>query len=405
VIRRAEAQRLADLRLQEAWSARETISFALSPRAIAHEPGDVIALPVDGENRLYRITRINDGLHRQIEARLVEPSIYAAAAGADAARAVTAPPVAGPPWVETFDMPLLPSISGLLHLAVSADPWPGGFAIFRQDNPGGVFRDAAFAQVPAMIGELVTSLVAGPVWRWDRRSSVDIRLTGAGLSSATDLDALAGRNALAIKGPDGLVEVIIAGQVTMLGNGVYRLSRLLRGIGGTEDAAARVVPIGTRCVVLDGSLLPLTDGTGDLGQSITWRAVAAGLDASDPLAVQVSAVVGARSLKPLSPVHLSARRITGGIRIGWIRRTRVDGDAWEQAEVPLGEDIETYQLEILAGSVVKRLMDITMPEWFYPSASELTDFGAPQSQISLRVAQMSAAAGRGLAASALVPIL
>jgi hypothetical protein len=44
VTRRAEAQRLADLRLQNAWAGRETASFALSPRRLDLEPGDAVEL-------------------------------------------------------------------------------------------------------------------------------------------------------------------------------------------------------------------------------------------------------------------------------------------------------------------------------------------------------------------------
>ncbi len=398
VIRRAEAQRLADLRLQEAWSARETIGFNLSPRDIAVEPGDVISVPLDGTSRLFRITSIADGVRRQVEARQVEPAVYTAAAGSEPAVEPSPPAIAGPPWLALFDLPNLPTQSALLMLAVSADPWPGGYAILRQSEPSGPFRDTAFADVPSIVGELVTPLIAGPVWRWDNRTTVDMRLTGAGLSSVTDGDALAGANAIAIKGPDGLIEVLCAGQVTLLPNGTYRLRRLLRGLGGTEDAAARAAPAGARCVVLDGSLVPLTTSTADLGQTYTWRAVAAGLDASDPLAAAVTGQVVGRSLLPLSPVHFKARREAGGIRLTWVRRTRVDGDAWEQAEVPLGEAIELYRVAIVAGAAVKRSVDVASPEWLYPSASEMADFGVAQTQITLRISQISAVAGAGLSA-------
>jgi GTA TIM-barrel-like domain/Putative phage tail protein len=396
VIRRAEAQRLADLRLQEAWSARETISFNLSSRDVAIEPGDVISVPIDGANRLFRVTSIADGLRRQVEARQVEPAIYSASAGREPVQKPVLPVVAGPAWLCLFDLPNLPGQSGLLNLAVSADPWPGSYAVLRQDEPGGPFRDSAFATIPAVVGELVTPLGTGRVWRWDTRNSVDVKLTGTCLSSITDRDALAGGNALAIKGADGLVEVLIAATVTLLPNGNYRLSRLLRGIGGTEDAAARIATAGARCVVLDNALVDLTASLQDLGQTFTWRVAASGLDASDPLATAVTGQVGGRSLKPLSPVHLKARREINGIRLTWIRRTRIDGDAWEQAEVPLGEENESYRVTIISGSTIKRSIDVATAQWLYTTASEIADFGAAQSQIRLQVAQISPATGMGM---------
>ena len=68
-----------------------------------------------------------------------------------------------------------------------------------------------------------------------------------------------------------------------------------------------------------------------------------------------------------------------------IRRARRDGDAWEPVEVPLGEDGERYEVDILAGAAVLRTLATAVPEALYPAAQELADFGAAQSSLSLRV--------------------
>ena len=85
----------------------------------------------------------------------------------------------------------------------------------------------------------------------------------------------------------------------------------------------------------------------------------------------------------------------GGFDISWIRRTRIDGDLWELAEVPLGEATEQYRLEIYAGSTLKRSMVLSTPNYFYTSADFITDFGASPAAIKLRVAQISATVGAG----------
>ena len=52
-------------------------------------------------------------------------------------------------------------------------------------------------------------------------------------------------------------------------------------------------------------------------------------------------------LRPYSPCHLQASVEAGGNHlITWIRRTRIDGDAWELPEVPLGEEAERYSVQI-----------------------------------------------------------
>jgi hypothetical protein len=61
VARRGEVKRLADIQLQDLWAGRESVDFALSPREVALEPGDVLRLAAPGAGGLYRITRIADG--------------------------------------------------------------------------------------------------------------------------------------------------------------------------------------------------------------------------------------------------------------------------------------------------------------------------------------------------------
>ena len=65
VTRRAEAQRLADIRLQDIWAARETAELALSPRALAPEPGDVVRLAGEGSAHFDRRSR----RHRALASR------------------------------------------------------------------------------------------------------------------------------------------------------------------------------------------------------------------------------------------------------------------------------------------------------------------------------------------------
>jgi len=125
--------------------------------------------------------------------------------------------------------------------------------------------------------------------------------------------------------------------------------------------------------------------------------VAAGRDSGDPAAVSLTVTPQATALKPLSPVHVTAKRDGSGITFSWIRRTRVDGDSWT-GEVPLGEDSERYAVDILDGADVVRTLDVATPYALYAAADELTDFGTPQAGLSVRVMQVSATVGRGFAA-------
>ena len=150
-------------------------------------------------------------------------------------------------------------------------------------------------------------------------------------------------------------------------------------------------------MLLDGKVETIASGLDALGRTLQLRVVAAGRDTGDATALALDATPQATALMPLAPVHLKARRGAGGVTVTWIRRTRIDGDSWV-GEVPLGEDSERYEVDILSGGDVVRTLTATSPSALYASADELADFGAAQTSLTVRVAQLSATVGRGFAA-------
>jgi len=110
-----------------------------------------------------------------------------------------------------------------------------------------------------------------------------------------------------------------------------------------------------------------------------------------------------RGLKPLSPVHVRALRGAGGdITLTWIRRTRIGGDGWDGAEVPLGEESERYEVDILNGDAVVRTIMSTTAACVYSAADQVVDFGSAQAALAVAVHQISPAYGRGTAKRAIV---
>ncbi len=88
--------------------------------------------------------------------------------------------------------------------------------------------------------------------------------------------------------------------------------------------------------------------------------------------------------------------------LSWLRRTRVGGDSWEAAEVPLSEDSERYEVDVLNGAAVVRTIAATVPGLTYTVAQQTADFGAAQASVSLKVYQISTLFGRGTARAAVV---
>lgn len=396
VTRMAEGRRLADQRLQEAWAARETLECEVSPRCLALEPGDVVALPVQGADRLFRITRIADGPTRRLSGRLVEPAIYRSTGIKGGERPPRLPPaVPGRPLAVPLALPIVTGQPpALLSLAGFAAPWPGALAVWRAGDSG-LFDLAGFVEAPSIVGETLTDFPPGPLWRSDRRAVLEVRLRGGVLSSVPEERALAGANALALVDAAGGIELVTVAEAELIGPQSFRLSGFLRGLGGSEAAAGRLLPAGARVVVLDGAAVTLTSDLSDLGRSLRYRVGPVRQDVGDPTMAEFAVTVAAPALLPLAPVRVKARRGEAGIALSWIRRTRIDGDSWDLAEVPLGEESERYEVAILDGSAPVDGAIVNEPAWIYPAEREILAFGAAQSEIAVSLRQRSATVGAG----------
>ncbi|MGH8277935.1 MAG: hypothetical protein ACRETH_14700 [Steroidobacteraceae bacterium] len=152
-------------------------------------------------------------------------------------------------------------------------------------------------------------------------------------------------------------------------------------------------------MLLDRGIVTVASGLDALERPLQLRVVAVNRDYGDPTALSLEATPQATALRPLAPVHLRAARGGSGVTLSWIRRTRIDGDSWT-GEVPLGEDSEQYTVAILSGSDVVRTLTTATPAALYAAADELADFGAPQTSLSVQVAQMSETVGAGFPAAA-----
>ena len=81
-------------------------------------------------------------------------------------------------------------------------------------------------------------------------------------------------------------------------------------------------------------------------------------------------------LKPYAPAQLEATGSWGSnVTLSWQRRTRVGGALLDgSGEVPLAEDSEQYDLEILFGNAVVRVIGLSSLSYVYTSADQAADF-------------------------------
>ena len=403
-----EAERRCRRALMEAWVGRESATFRLPPSRLALDPADVVRLAHDGREVEFRLNSIADAEARGIEAMRQDREAYDLPPGAARPATLAAPVVWGAPEVVLLDLPQL-SEDHPAHrplIAAHANPWPGTLAVFRSASSGGFKLNTTFS-TRARIGMLVVDLWSGPNSRFDLGNECIVDLWTGTLESVTDLALFGGANALAIESTPGTWEIVQAGSAELIAPGRYRLTRLLRGQRGTEAAMGNPTPAGARVVVLDAAIASLLVGLADLNLPWNWRVGPAARSVTDDSYAALTFTPEGRGLLPFAPAHVAQPwrqgRVPGDLTIRWTRRSRaLDADAWEQVEVPLGEDSESYEVEIRQGTAVKRTLASSTTSVLYSAAQQTADWGAPLGPgdtLALRIFQLSSRLGRGTPAA------
>lgn len=404
VMDQVQAQAIADRTLAEAWISRETARLALPPSRIALDPGDVIDIVVNGRPRAFRLQRITDGGLRAVEAVRAEAAIYGPALNGIAPPRVSVPPVFGAALLQLMDLPLLRETdSGVApYAAASASPW-GGVAVMDSAT-GSAFVTDTLLEVQATLGETLSPLATGPSEYWDEGEVLEVKLYSGELASATPETILSGTaNSLALGTPDGDWEIVQFSEAVLTGPLTYRLSMLLRGRLGTEHAIRAPLPAGAPVVVLDDAVVPLNGSLAERLASRFYRWGPPGLDLADPAWQQTVFATRAAGLMPWSPVLIAGARNAGGdLTLSWVRRTRFGGVWADGVDVPLNEESERYEVDVMNGANVVRTFPTTTPTASYSAAQQVVDFGSAQSSVSVRVFQLSASVGRGWPGSAII---
>ncbi|WP_185983120.1 baseplate multidomain protein megatron [Aureimonas mangrovi] len=395
----AEAQRFAAGLLARVVGGRETIRFALAPHDVAVEVGDVVRV-ADVPGR-WRITRIEDGAARRVEAALV-PAFAPETPPVPTSEppSATGPVFASRPLAHFLDLPLGGGGSGGASLAVHARPWMP-YALTMAGEGDSAAR--LLVTRPARIGRLVRALAPGPLGRLDRGNEIVVELRSGAPSSVTYAALLSGRNAAAVRAANGVWEVLQFADAEEVAPARFALRRLLRAQGGTDDAMAAGAPERAPFVLLDEAVaaVPLLDG--ERGLELAWRLSPASRPLDDAAAVTLPATLGLREMLPLSPVHLRARfEADGTTTLSWIRRSRVDADRWESLDVPLGEEEERYRVSIEVPGAPAFVSETTTPRLVLTAARQAELFGALPPSVAVTVAQVSPVAGPGVEARAMI---
>ncbi|OAN68370.1 host specificity protein [Rhodobacteraceae bacterium EhC02] len=399
LLTRAEGRQIAERWLAEARIARDSLRLALPPSRLDLGAGDLLQLEGDVTGASYRIDRVELGSAQLIEALRVEPGVYLPAAIEDETPR-TRPALAPLPVFPLFmDLPLMTGdeLPHAPHVAVTADPWPGAAAVYAAVTPQGFALNRTVPQ-PAVIGVTLEALPAARPGLLHRQDAVTLRLTSGALSSIDLPTLLAGGNLAALgDGTPDRWELFQFANATLVGPDTWRLDTLLRGQLGSDALMPSAWPEGSFFVLMDGRPLQIDLPSDARGLLRHYRIGPAWRPLDDPSYVAMQDSFAGIGLKPLAPVHLRAAMTAGGdMDVTWIRRGRIDADAWEAPDIPMGEESERYQLRVMQGAAILCEVTLSSPEWTYPAADRATD--AQGGTIRIEVAQVSARFGPGFRA-------
>lgn len=404
------AMQAAEILWADAWGSRWTHQIALDVSFLALEPTDVIGLPVDGRVHRARIVSIDEaaGCLRRMTLVRDDDGRYTSTAVADPPQrprlSVTAYSTS---TLLLLDLPALRDAdneAGVYAVAFPSNPgrtWSG--AVIYRSVDGASFLQIGSVVTAGTVGQLAEALPPGLSTTWDFENIIEVDMLNGTLESRTEEAVLNGANAAAI-GAHGRWEIVQFLTATQVSTTRWQLSGLLRGRRATEhnvdssDAGDYFVMLST------GGIVRLPLQTSEIGATRLYRAVTFGTSAAE--APTVSFTGQGQALRPFSPVHIKGTYSAGDLTIEWTRRGRLGQELRSGADIPLSEETEAYEVDIIApGSspeTALRTLESNTTSVIYTAAEQAADGFTSGDPIFVRVYQISATVGRGTPGEAIL---
>lgn len=396
------ARQIAERMQYEAWMGRMSHEVSLPPRYMVLDPADVIEVDLDtGETYTFRLTNVDVGQNYVVPVKGV--AVDAIVYDDPVQDNTTESPVSGgipidsPTILAVIDSPALQDAdNGTIgpYLAVAPElgndtAWSGAVVFRAPDNSA--YVEVATMTGAATIGYTLDTLAAPSNWTtWDETSTLTVKLYAGEFTNFTKSDLLNGKGALVVG--DEIVQYATASQVD---DTTWTLSGpWTRGRRGTEWAIGSHT-VGETVVALDpATLTRLSDPVSQANMLRYYRAVSIGSFLEDSTA-QTETNTG-RSLKPYSPTFVhGARDGSNNLTMTALRRSRYSAPFNPLISPVVGEESESYSLDVIVGGVVVRTINNTSLSFAYSAADQTSDGITPGDSVSGEVYQVSAAIGRG----------
>lgn len=370
----------------------DRLTVRLGPvEALALEPGDTVT--VEGQAGDWRVMRLDMD---ETPSAVLDP-VSTINFGEDDGRPMSDDGwgLTGAPFFRMMELPPLigDAADGRPIAVVAVDPWRPMRVHAGAD--AGALTSRGDVNQPATVGVLVETLEAGVRHRWDEANGILVRVEGGAPESRSETAVFAGGNALAIETDMGW-ELVQFRSATLVGDGVWRLSGLLRGQQGSEAAGAAS---GAIAVFLDQTPTRAESSRAERDLPLVWRAGPLGGPAGGAGVSEVGFTVTGVHERPWSPVHLRIlERADGGFDLDWIARSRLDGDRWDGEA--LGDGSPCFRVRVLDGLDQRRVIEVEAAQATYAAAEVAEDFpGGIGAEARVAVAQWGEGYGWGIETS------
>ncbi len=392
---------LVDNWLRAAWIGRNSVQIKMPRRYQQLEVGDQVTFDLPSLTGNWLITRIEDGDDLSVDLRSIETTTTSLSYCQSRLPVASNVARSGLPLMYLMDLPLLSGTNAgnASRVAVSSEPWPGQFNLYSApDLESYSFRQSL--NLRATIGRLNAPVSSGHAGVWDRAGEINVEIFEGTLSAQPELQVLNGANIAAIRSQNGGWEVIQFANATLIGTNTWRLANLLRGQAGTDAEMASGAIAGSPFVLIDRGVASLSYEPSEVGLDLNWKVAASGTAISESTNPGQQFVPGIRGYLPYEPVHLRSELQSGDdIEFTWMRRDRINADAWYDGEIPMSEDSEAYQVKVSSSGIPLRSWQVGEPQLTYSRAEQLADIATFPANITVEVKQLSASHGAGAAAS------
>lgn len=403
-----EAKQIAEKILFNTWQERDRFETSLSWEYLKLDPADTIDINLDdGTSYKLRLTGINLGANLAMSvSALSEETANYTSSGVLAENNFTPSEIKGAAaasFLRVHNVPLLADTHEQARLRsvlyaqagpfVSGAGWTGATLYSSSDQ-------VTWSPVTRIVNELTYGAVQGTlaapldVFAVDTINTLKVwPTTGASsLESISYAQLLAGELNIAIVGG----EVINFQNVTDNGDGSYTLDTFLRGRRGTDTVADKHTSGEYFYLINEDNAEGFTIPLNKIGAPMYFKAVGDGQALEEAFVVTLTPTgEDLKPYAPVNPVRTDNDPASGDITVSWSRRTRINGSG--SGTVPLNEDTEEYEVDILdgaGGAVLRAFSSLSSTSFTYTSSQQVTDSFAGGT-LYCRIYQISAQVGRG----------